>query len=273
MTPRNSVWKQLPAAVAVVLLTMLPCTAAAQEVVADVEAKKYTLDQKELVYYVIGAADSARAPENGYKLLIVLPGGDGSVDFQPFVNRIYKHALSGDYLVLQLIAPQWSRRQKIVWPTAGNRVARMKATTEEFLMRAVADLQSRTRIDERHVVALGWSSGGPAVYAASLTENSPITGSFVAMSVFKPSLLPDLTAARGRAYYILHSPQDRVCPFFMARNADKQLRKHTAAVKLATYQGGHGWRGDVYGEIRAAMSWLEEQTVQETSNTEDHANR
>jgi hypothetical protein len=28
-----------------------------------------------------------------------------------------------------------------------------------------------------------------------------------------------------------------------------------------TYEGGHGWRGDVFGMIRAGVQWLDEQTA------------
>src|SRR5690606_32916 len=34
------------------------------------------------------AGADAAAPEGGWKLLLVLPGGDGSAEFQPFVTRI-----------------------------------------------------------------------------------------------------------------------------------------------------------------------------------------
>jgi hypothetical protein len=35
------------------------------------------------------------------------------------------------------------------------------------------------------------------------------------------------------------------------------LRRAGAKVQLRTYDGGHGWRGDVYGEIRRGIGWLE----------------
>ena len=41
-----------------------------------------------------------------------------------------------------------------------------------------------------------------------------MTGTFVAMSVFKPDLLPSLKPAKGRAFCILHSPDDKVCDVF-----------------------------------------------------------
>ena len=78
------------------------------------------------------------------------------------------------------------------------------------------------------------------------------------MSVFKPDFLPPLEGAKGHRYFLYHSPDDRVCPFRMAEQAAKDLEKHGAAVKLVTYEGGHGWRGDVFGQIREGLKWLED---------------
>lgn len=243
--------------------------ALAQEDVADVSSKRYKLDDKRLRYYVIGAQEKLKAPEEGFKVLFVLPGGDGSDDFLPFVKRIWKYALDEDYLVVQLVAPKWSRRQQIIWPIGGSRVAGMKVTTEEFLRSALSDLRERVRLDERHVFALGWSSGGPAVFAASLEENSPLAGSFVAMSVFHPGQYGDLDRAAGHAYYLLHSKQDHRCPYRMAALAERLLRQKGAAVKLTTYDGGHGWHGNVFGQIRNAVAWLEEQAADSGDDAED----
>ena len=108
---------------------------------------------------------------------------------------------------------------------------------------------------------LSWSSGGPAAYAISLAENKSITGSYVAMSVFKPDYLPPLNRARGHACFIDHSPDDRTCPFRLAKAAEQSLRQHGASVRFNTYQGGHGWRGDLYGRIRNGIEWLEKNTA------------
>jgi len=77
----------------------------------------------------------------------------------------------------------------------------MEFTTEEFLTAVVKDMGARHRLDPKRIFTLSWSSSGPACYAASLTEGTPVTGSLIAMSEFKPDLLPDLAAAKARAYY------------------------------------------------------------------------
>lgn len=214
-------------------------------------------------YFLIGPKVSAVSPEGGYKLLVVLPGGDGGPDFNPFVRRILKHALSDEYLIAQPVAFEWQPAQRITWPTRNFPTEGQEFATEDFVEAVVADVKKRHKIDAHHIFSLSWSSGGPAGYAVSLDGNTPITGSYVAMSVFKPDLLPSLKNSKGHAYFIDHSPNDRVCPFFMAEEAESRLKQQGATVRLNTYQGGHGWQGDVYRRIRDGIDWLEANTVVE----------
>ena len=94
------------------------------------------------------------------------------------------------------------------------------------------------------------------MYAAALSKKTRIVGYFVSMSVFKPGSLPPLKTAKGRRIYIEHSPQDKVCPYRMAEDARDKLRDSGATVEFVTYEGGHGWRGNVYGRIRKGIEWL-----------------
>src|SRR5262249_48911066 len=100
---------------------------------------------------------------------------------------------------------------------------------------------------------------GPAAYALSVAEDIPIAGSFVAMSVFKPEQLPPLTAAKGRSFYVLHSPEDFI-PMRFPESAKSQLEAAGARVTLQTYAGGHGWHGDVLAEIKRGLEWLQTAT-------------
>ena len=210
-------------------------------------------------YFLIGPRPDAGPPAEGYRVLLVLPGGDGSADFLTFVKRIYENSTDGSYVFAQLVAPKWDEKQfeSIVWPTKKNRWPEMEFSTEEFVEAVVDDLAERVPIDRKRVFTLAWSSGGPAAYAASVFQRTSVTGSFVAMSVFKPETLPSLRAAKGHAYYVLHSPQDWI-PFAMAERAREELTERGARVELTAYQGGHGWQGDVYGNIRAGLEWLQE---------------
>ncbi|MFQ5415377.1 MAG: alpha/beta hydrolase, partial [Phycisphaerae bacterium] len=145
----------------------------------------------------------------------------------------------------------------IVWPTERRPHRAARFTTEALIDAVIADVAGRVKVDRGRVFVFGWSSGGPACYAAALRERSPVAGAFVAMSVFKPKGLPSLDRARGKAFYLLQSPDDRVTALRWAVAAEKALRKAGATVKLTKYAGGHGWRGDVWGMIRSGVEWLE----------------
>ncbi|TKJ34616.1 MAG: hypothetical protein CEE38_17240 [Planctomycetes bacterium B3_Pla] len=235
--------------------------AAAQDDIADIESKKLRVDDDpEKTYFLIQSSDDTPPPNGRYKLLVVLPGGDGSEAFHPFVKRIYKYGLPRGYLLAQIVAVRWIPNQQIVWPQKKNKVPKMNFSTEEFIESVIADIKRQYKIDGKHVFTLSWSSGGPAAYAASLQPEKSVTGSYVAMSVFNKKYLPPLTNAKGYSYYIEHSPDDRVCPFWMAERAKKELAEAGATVNLSTYKGGHGWRGNMYERIRKGTMWLEENT-------------
>jgi predicted esterase len=213
-------------------------------------------DDEDKRYFLIGPRAKKAPPAGGYKLLVVLPGGSGDEQFLPFVKRIGKYALSPEYLVAQPVAIKWTTDQQIVWPTSKLRVPEMKFTTEEFIDAVIDDVAGRHKLDSKQCRTLSWSSSGPAAYAAALASDK-VTGSFIAMSVFKPNLLPELEAAKGRPFFLYHSPDDRVCPYRMAVQAKEVLKENGATVELKEYRGGHGWRGGLYDDIRAGIQWLE----------------
>jgi RNA polymerase sigma factor (sigma-70 family) len=238
-----------------------PAAEAADADVAEVRAEARSAggdSQKQ--YFLIGpnGTTEPKPPPDGYRLMILLPGGDGSANFLAFCKRIAKYALTPNYLVAQLVAVAWTPEQArtVTWPTSGQAVAGAGFVTEDFVDAVISDVSQSRKVDPRFILALGWSSGGPAVYAATCRERSRVTGAFVAMSVFKPAFLPKLEPARGHGFYLLHSPEDFI-PIAMAESARDQLTQAGAKVELRTYQGGHGWRGDVYGEIRRGVTWLE----------------
>lgn len=229
----------------------------AQDDVADIPSQDLRADRDaNKRYFLVGPHPGDTAPKEGYGLVVVLPGGDGSAEFHPFVKRIFKNSVPKGYLLAQPVAVKWSEKQEIVWPTDKNRVEEMKFSTEEFVDAVIKDAAGRHKLDPQRVFTLTWSSSGPAAYAISLTSKQ-VTGSFIAMSVFKPDLLPPLEKAKGHAYFLYHSPDDRVCPFWMARRAAQDLEKSGAAVKLLTYAGGHGWRAGLYDHILEGVQWLE----------------
>ncbi len=243
-------------AVAAVAL-FAPRCCAAQDDVVDIAAREVRADDDpHKRYFMIGPRQGAEPPEDGYGLIVVLPGGDGSADFHPFVKRIYKFAVPEGYVMAQPIAVQWTAAQKIVWPCAKSKVAGMKFSTEQFVGAVIDDVSRQTSIDPARVFTVSWSSGGPAAYAVSLKEKK-VRGALIAMSVYHPKELLPLSRAKDRAFYVYHSPEDRVCPYRMAEQATRELEKNGAKVKLATYDGGHGWQGPLYDDIGAGIAWLE----------------
>ena len=209
-------------------------------------------------YLLHAPGKETKEPSGGWRALVVMPGGNGSADFAPFVGRIRQHALSDEWIVVQLVAPVWDDKQadKIVWPTEKSPYKGMKFSTEKLCAAVLEDVAKKRRLDEKFVYTLGWSSGGPAAYAIALAPNTKVTGSLVAMSMFKKNELPPLKNGAGRRFYILHSPDDQVCPIRSAEQAKGELTKAGAIVEFATYDGGHGWRGDVYGNVKSGIDWL-----------------
>ena len=147
-------------------------------------------------YFLIG--DTKKAPEAGFALLLVLPGGDGSAEFNPFVKNIYANSLPEGYLVAQLVAVPSDDPNQVTWPTANSKHAKQTFTTESFIANVVKDVKAKHKIDDARVFTLSWSSGGPAAYVASLTKGTPIKGSLVAMSVFLINDVKPLLARRLR---------------------------------------------------------------------------
>jgi predicted esterase len=201
-------------------------------------------------------------PAQGWRTLFVLPGGSGDAQFQPFVTRIAKNALPEGYLVLQLVAPVWTAQQArdIVWPNDQSGVPEMKFSTTDFFLAVRAEVEKAHKLDPRHCSTLSWSSSGMTGYTLSLLPKTGVTGTFVAMSVFHAGALPSLAAAKGHPYFIFHSPQDFI-PITQAQAARDSLQKAGASVELQTYEGGHGWRGNVFGDLRKGIQWLEEQQL------------
>ncbi len=230
---------------AATLISQTPAEISNQEVFAG--------DDKDKRYFLIGPIKKTeKAP-----LLLVMPGGDGSADFNPFVSRI-PSALPNEFVLAQLIAPKWSEEQfsRIVWPTSKNSWTGMKFSTDDFVAAVVKDVSSRHSIDPARVYALCWSSSGPAVWTISLSAKSPLKGAFVAMSIFNEGLVPERAAAKGKRFYILHSPEDFI-PISQAEAARDRVKALGGTVEYQTYAGGHGWHGDVFGMIRTGVDWLE----------------
>jgi predicted esterase len=247
--------------VAMLLLSVASLTHAADVPpdIADMQVQDLRAsDDEKMRYFVIHKPTTP--PAQGWRTLFVLPGGSGDAQFQPFVTRIAKNALPEGFLVVQLVAPVWTAQQAkdIVWPNDKSGVPEMKFSTTDFFLAVRAEVEKAHKLDTRYSFTLTWSSSGMSGYELSLLPKAGVTGTFVAMSVFRPSALPSLAAAKGHPYFLYHSPQDFI-PISQAQAARDVLQNAGATVELQTYEGGHGWRGNIFGGIRQGIEWLEDQ--------------
>ena len=231
---------------------------AQDDVAGVVSEERFAGQDKNKRYFLIGGGERAKAPVAGFGLVIVLPGGDGGTGFSAFVKRIYKKSLPEEYLLAELVAVKWTDKQQVVWPSKKSAAEKQGFSTEEFIEAVVKDIRAKYRLNNNHIFTLSWSSGGPAAYSYSLQKEQSATGSFIAMSVFKPENLGPLEHAKGHAYFIFHSPTDTTCPISMAEAAAEALKKNGATVKLQKYGGGHSWPSYPYGRIASGIRWLEE---------------
>jgi predicted esterase len=257
----NKVMKVHLLSLCVLAMALRPSPLPAQaDDVADVHSQDLRAGKDENKrFFLIGPRKDARVPREGFGLVVILPGGPGSADFHGFVKLIYKQAIPDGYLVAQPVAVKWTDKQFVVWPSEKRPAEKMKFTTDTFVAEVIKEVKARHKVDAKKIFTLSWSSSGPAAYAISLTDKT-VAGSFIAMSVFKPAELPALKNARGHAYYLYHSPEDKVCPFRMAQQAARDLKKNGAKVKLQTYKGKHGWSAGV-DPIREGIIWLEKNSA------------
>jgi predicted esterase len=82
------------------------------------------------------------------------------------------------------------------------------------------------------------------------------------MSVYKPAELPRPRKLEGRSFYVLHGRKDFI-PMRFPELARDALAEAGAKTKLTVHEGKHGWQGDVFGQIRAGVEWLEGQAAAE----------
>lgn len=212
-------------------------------------------------FAIIGLDAKKKAPDGGYRVLIVLPGGAGTMDFHPFVKRIHQNVLDDDWITIQLERPFFAAKQadEKVWPTKTDPWPGQVFAVEDLVKAAFDYTKKQTKIDAKYVFMLGWSSSGPACYATMFTKDTPVKGAFVAMSVFFEKNLPPIGTAKGRPFYLYHSKGDQICKYELAEQARAALDKAKAKVEFVTYEGEHGWPPTVYADLKKGIAWLDEQ--------------
>ena len=196
-------------------------------------------------------------------LLVVLPpaDGDGTLASQ-FWAEVMRSVLKGRYYVAVAVAPKWANAQPTPWPTQAmtKQVKGATYTTETFVQDIVSDVSSVFNIDPQRVYLHGAAESGLAVYACSLTPQTPFKGFYIHDAPFRAGQLPPLTTAKGRRYFLQQSQDDKTGPLWMAEAARKMLSDKGATVKVAPYHGTGTYnfadnsRWDRLGE---AITWLE----------------
>jgi predicted esterase len=213
-------------------------------------------DDKNKKYFLINAGNDIDVPGYGFGLVVVLPGETGGADLLDFVKELYKNSLDKKFIVAQLVAVRWDRKQRIIWPTETNKVEGQLFSTEEFIEAVIEDVRDKYKINNQRIFTLCWDCAGRAGYMASVRKDTPITGNLIVMSDFQIDWLGDIKNVNGKAYYILHSVADDICPVEMPQLAYKLIADNGGIVNMETYKGGHGWQGNSLKTIKLGMRWL-----------------
>jgi predicted esterase len=211
-------------------------------------------------YFVIRHRLAPAGTPKEYGLLLILPGGAGGADFLPFcANVIFALGVPRDFIAAELVAPAWGKPSDstVVWPGKAFPDARARFTSEDFVDSVIRDVGGRYKIHDGWVFTLGWSSSGHVLYSSSF-ENPKIRGSFIAMSRFQPLWFPHPQNAKGKRYYLWHSPDDAVCPYAESEFAALFLGKLGASTLHRSYRGGHGWVPYTFyaDRIKEALEWF-----------------
>lgn len=204
-------------------------------------------------YFVVPRKQAPVAGKKG-GLVVVLPGGDGSREFLPFVENGLLAQVPDDCTGVLVTAVVWTEGQKIIWPTEQSRVEGMQYTTGDYVRAVVAAVGADHPFDPARAVVVAWSSSGPAVYPLLAAKDGPFARGYVAMSVWPKGL--DLAAVKGRRFVLDQSPEDQTTSFSHVREAFAVLTKAGAAVRLSTYEGGHGWHDNPLPRFRKGLTWL-----------------
>ncbi|MBL9078032.1 MAG: hypothetical protein JNL08_11045 [Planctomycetes bacterium] len=207
-------------------------------------------------YFVIPPRKPAPAGTSN-RLLVVLPGGDGSREFLPFVQDGIAAQVPDDCAVALVTAVKWRDDQVVVWPTAASPVPDMAWPTEQLVGAVVDQVAREFAVEPARRAVLAWSSSGPAIWPLLVAADGPFARGYVAMSVWPEPVAPaELAGAKGRRIVIDQSPEDTTTPFHHARAAYDALSAAGAVVRVSIYRGGHGWNDRPLPRLKDCLGWL-----------------
>jgi predicted esterase len=211
-------------------------------------------DLPKSLFFVVPPAKAPKAQQQ-LGLVVVLPGGDGSRDFLPWVEQSLLAQAPDDCVGVLVTAVKWRPDQQIIWPTEASKVPDMQYTTSDYVRAVVAAVEKQHAIDPTRRVVVTWSSSGPAMYPLLCATDGPFSRGYVAMSIWPPGL-KDLAAAKDRRFFLDQSPEDTTTTFDHVKRAYDALTKAGACVRLSTYGGGHGWHDDPLPRLQEGLRWL-----------------
>lgn len=200
----------------------------------------------------------AEAPDAGWGLVVVLPGGDGSDALQPIVTDLARQAMPPGYLVAQLVAPKGAEDADVIWPTADSLPEAAEFSAESFVRAAVEYLGERYPLNEQRIFGLGWGSGGEAMAAAAAAERSPLRGAMIAVNTFDPKRQSPPTPLHEKAFFLLPETGDAGSTSAAAAARD-WLTAAGAHVRLDPGAPGRDCKGRLRDAAFRGIRWLEEQ--------------
>jgi hypothetical protein len=208
-------------------------------------------------YFLHGPRTTAETPSAGYKLVVVLPGGNGGVAFQPMVRRLLKYAMTEEFIVAEPVA--LSQNVKIIWPTRWHDPEEIATTppffTEDFVEQVIQDIGRRHPIDKRFVFTLTWNSSVPAAFAIAMQESTAVAGSYISLIALPTEWPATLAEAKGRPFLLTQTLRDSQSRFPWSKQALQPLIDAGAIVKSPAHDDMHG-HGLDYDRVREGLKWL-----------------
>ncbi|MHC4844763.1 MAG: alpha/beta hydrolase [Planctomycetota bacterium] len=223
-----------------------------------VVATEHRVDDDEQRTWFLIASRSLKRTEHR-KLVLVLPGGSGQArSFLPWLMGLARQ-MHEEHVFAVISAPRWSAQQaeSITWVSAWwmERFSEAEFPTEQLIRDVYVHARKLGAVRVDKTFLWGWSSSGPAVYAAALEGEAPYDGAYINSSVYRPERL-DLRRARNRRFYLQQGRDDTVTEPRWAELAAEQLQDAGAKVKLDLIDGGHGFGKNHAGNVQAALEWL-----------------
>lgn len=163
-------------------------------------------------------------------------------------------ALAGRYFLAVAIPPRGSettapRR----WPTQKDFATVPAAfSTETFAAQIASQVQSNAAIDPEHFFLVSEGDSGIAGYACALQKATPFKGFCLLSASFRSALLPPLSAAKGRRFFLALGLEGGGSTDSLAAAAESVLKQQGAAIQSERVKSGSALEAIQHGVL-----WLE----------------